>query len=57
MDKLATKFYRRLKHVLPPVISELFELSIREGSFPTCLNVGRVIPIFKSGKKIPTEKL
>ena len=40
-----------MKHVLCSVISELVNLSIREGNFPTCLKVGRVIPIFKSGIK------
>ena len=37
--------------ILSPVISELFYLTILEGIFPICLKVGRVIPIFKSGKK------
>ena len=37
--------------MISPVICELFNLSIREGIFPSCLKVGRVIPIFKSGKK------
>ena len=33
------------------MISELFNLTIREGIFPTYLKSGRVLPIFKSGKK------
>ena len=33
------------------MIFELFNLTIREGIFSTCLRVGRVIPILKSGKK------
>ena len=36
---------------MSPVIYELFNLAIRERIFPTCLKVGRVISIFKSGKK------
>ena len=38
-------------YILAPVISELFNIRIMEGIFPICLKIGRVIPIFKSGKK------
>ena len=51
LDKIPVTTYKKVKHILSPVISELFNLTIREGIFPTCLKVGRVIPIFKSGKK------
>ena len=40
-----------MKHILFLVISELFNLTIREGIFRTYLKVVRVIPIFKSDKK------
>jgi len=37
--------------LLSSVICELLNLSIRERIFPSCLKIGRVISIFKSGKK------
>ena len=40
-----------MSHNLAPVISELFYMSTPESIFPRCLNIGCVIPIFKSGKK------
>ena len=40
-----------MSHILAPVISELFNMSIMEGIFPSCLRIGHVLPIFKSGKK------
>ena len=45
---------KKFSHILAPVISELFNMSIMEGIFPSCLKTGRVIPIFKSGKKYQT---
>ena len=51
LDKISVTIYKKMKHILSPVISELLYLTIREGIFPTCRKVGRVIPIFKSGSK------
>jgi len=43
--------YKYLRHEISPLISDLFNLSIDEGSFPACLKVARVTPVFKSGDK------
>ena len=54
LDKIPTLIFKKTSHILTPIISELFNLSIRQGVFPSCLKTGRVIPIFKSGKKDQT---
>ena len=51
LDKIPTLIYKKMSHILAPVISELFNMSIMEGIFPSCLKISRVIPISKSGKK------
>ena len=43
-----------MSHILAPVISELFNRSVMEGVFPSCIKIGRVLPNFKSGKKDQT---
>ena len=53
-EKIPTLIFKKMSHILAPVISELFNMSIMEGVFPSCLKTGRVIPIFKSGKKDQT---
>ena len=40
-----------MSHTLAPVISVLSNMRIMEGIFPSCLKIGPVIAIFKSGKK------
>jgi hypothetical protein len=37
--------------LLSPVISKLFNESIDTGVFPSCLKIGRIVPIHKSGSK------
>ena len=39
-----------MSHILAPVISERCNIGIMEGYFLSCLKIGRVIPISKSGK-------
>ena len=51
LDKITVTIYKKMKQFLSPTIFELFNLTLRVGIFPKCLKVGRVIPIFKSGKK------
>ena len=51
-DKKPTLIYKKMSHILAPVISELFNMSIIESIFPNCLKTDRVIPIYKSLKKI-----
>ena len=53
-DKKPTLLLKKMSHILAPVICELFNISIMEGVFSSCLKTGRVIPIFNSGKKYQT---
>lgn len=41
--------FKALSEILSPIISELFNESLLCGSFPDCLKIARVIPLFKSG--------
>ena len=40
--------YKKLIHLLSPVISNLFNESVNSGLFPDCLKIARVVPIYKS---------
>ena len=42
---------KKVSHIIAPLISELFNDSIKCGTFPETLKVGRVIPIHKSGSQ------
>ena len=50
-DKIHTLIYKKMSHIQAPFISELLNMSIMESIFPSCLKIGRVIQISKSGKK------
>ena len=50
-DKIPTLIFKKMNHILAPVISELFNMTNMEGIFPSCLRIARVKPIFKYGKK------
>ena len=50
LDKIPITTYKKFQHIMSPLISELFNLIIRTGIFPTCLKVGRVISTFISEK-------
>ena len=43
--------YKALKFEIGPILSDLFNLSVELGKFPSVLKVARVTPIFKSGEK------
>ena len=53
-DEIPISIIKKMSHILAPVISKLFNMSIMEGIFSSCSKIGRVIPIFKSGKKVQT---
>jgi len=47
-----------LKHcadLLSPVITELFNMSVRVGKFPSNLKIARVVPVFKTGERNQTN--
>lgn len=37
--------------VFAPVLSYIFNFSFESGTFPSQVQIGRVVPIFKKGKK------
>ena len=56
LDNLLLAIYKKVKHILSFVISDLLNLIIREETFPTCPKVGWIILILKSGKKYQLKK-
>ena len=46
-DKILILIFKKMSHKLAQVISELLSMNIMESLFPSCLKIGRVIPIFK----------
>jgi hypothetical protein len=51
-DRISTKFCKRAILFLSDVISRLINQCICSGSYPECLKLARVIPIFKSGSRL-----
>ena len=49
--KIPNYVYKRVSHIISPVISNLFNNCLINGIFPSCLKVARVIAIFKSGSR------
>ena len=41
--------FKRISHIISPMLSELFNESIDSGVFPDKLKTGRVVPLFKEG--------
>ena len=52
VDGISSYFLKIGMHVLAPVLSTIFNISILEGVFPSNWKVARVAPIYKEG---PTE--
>jgi len=48
-DSVPIFIYKYLKSEISTVISRLFNLSVVEGEFPSCLKTARVVPVYKSG--------
>ena len=48
---IETKFIKLANPIISFVLSELFNLCLRTGTYPDLMEVGEVIPIFKKGKK------
>ena len=51
INSIPTFMYKKIINIISPVIATLFNKSIEEGIFPSCLKVARVIPIFKEGDR------
>ena len=54
-DAIPHKIFVKFSHVLSKPISDLFNLSVSTGVFPDILKIAYVIPIYKSGYKIPLK--
>jgi len=48
-DSVPIFIYKYLKSEISSIISRLFNLSVIEGEFPSCLKTARVVPVYKSG--------
>ena len=44
-NDVETKFIKYSKHVIAPIISDLFKVCVRNGVFLNCLKVAEVIPV------------
>ena len=51
---IETKFIKYANPVLPVYLSELFNLCVKEGTYPDPLKIAEVIPIFKKGDRSKT---
>ena len=43
--------YKKLAHIIAPIICDIFNSSVAEGQFPSCLKVARITPLYKSKNK------
>ena len=48
LDTIPVFVFKILSPIIAPILSDIFNSSIREGSFPEILKISRVIPIHKS---------
>ena len=46
-----TKFLKHSREIIAPIISDLFNVCIINGTLPNCLKIAEVIPVFKKGDK------
>ena len=49
MNNIPIFVLKKIAHIIAPLLSDLFNDSIKYGTFPEKLKIGRVIPIHKSG--------
>ena len=50
-NDVETKFIKYSKHIIAPIISDLFNVCVSNGAFPNCFKVAEVISVFKKGDK------
>ena len=50
-DNIAIKYYKIAKSLISPIISKMINKCISQGSFPDCLKIAQVIPVYKKGSK------
>ena len=50
-DNVTTTLIKSAKHVIINQLTHIFNLSLKQGTFPAELKIARVVPIFKNGDK------
>ena len=50
-NDLETKFIKYSKHIIVPIINDLFNVCVSNDVFPNCLKIAEVIPVSKKGDK------
>jgi hypothetical protein len=55
ITEIPTYIYKLLADDLSSIISYLFNRSLQDSAYPTCLKLARITPIFKSGDKKSVE--
>ena len=50
-NDIEIKYYKIAKSVISPIISKMINKCISQGSFPNCLKIAQVIPVYKKGSK------
>ena len=51
INNIPIAVFKKISHVISPLLCELFNESINVGVFPDKLKTGRVVPLFKDGSK------
>ena len=51
VNNIPISVFKKVSHVISPLLSELFNESINVGVFPNKLKTARVVPLFKEGSK------
>ena len=49
LHDVPTYIIKRLSPILSPVIADIFNMSVTNGSFPNCLKFATIVPVFKKG--------
>lgn len=49
LNRIPTIIFKAVSSVISPVVSNLYNCSIREGIFPDYLKIGKLTPLFKKG--------
>ena len=49
LNNVPTFIIKKISHIISPLLSEIFNQCIYEGTFPNKLKTGRVTPLYKEG--------
>ena len=51
VDSIPVFIFKKLAHLISPIICDIFNSSVVEGHFPSCLKIARITPLHKSKSK------